>query len=508
MNMNLAIEMPGHTEDPAPRTTDVRPVPRISIHAFCESPEFTATIEIATGDRRMARAHVNIHHGKITAATEFYQSTATPNLIIIETRLIGAQLDAALDAFAEVCDASTKVIVVGYVNDVDVYRGLNNRGISEYLVGPVDEMAMIQTISNLYADRTSQFGRAIAFIGGKGGAGSSMVAHNVAWAIAGHFDNDVMVADLDLAFGTAGLDFNQDPTQGIVEALGAPERLDDVFLDRLLSRCSDHLSLLAAPASLDWTYDLDERAVDQVIDVARNGFRRWSLICRMCGHRGVKKTLLTADEIVLTVEPDLANLRNAKNIVDLLRQERHTKRLSLGDLAELGLYRIDRLTGDDLDAVVEGKPSLDAAHDDVDRIGKPGNELVDTPPPKKIDHPARHAEEPGDEKTNRGEYRRAENPGNQKKACASGGADEKKGTARAIKSGLLDAKRQGRRFFRARSWPSVFVEPFQRLLNRLTPARRINTARICCHHHGVTFLNLVKALPGPVLGSIRPYKKT
>jgi len=324
LNMNLAIEMPGHTEDPTPRTTDVRPVPRISIHAFCESPEFTATIEIATGDRRMARAHVNIHHGKITAATEFYQSTATPNLIIIETRLIGAQLDAALDAFAEVCDASTKVIVVGYVNDVDVYRGLNNRGISEYLVGPVDEMAMIQTISNLYADRTSQFGRAIAFIGGKGGAGSSMVAHNVAWAIAGHFDNDVMVADLDLAFGTAGLDFNQDPTQGIVEALGAPERLDDVFLDRLLSRCSDHLSLLAAPASLDWTYDLDERAVDQVIDVARNGVPAVVLDLPHVWTSWVKKTLLTADEIVLTVEPDLANLRNAKNIVDLLRQERPT----------------------------------------------------------------------------------------------------------------------------------------------------------------------------------------
>ena len=62
-----------------------------------------------------------------------------------------------------------------------------------------------------------------------------MVAHNVAWAIARSFENDVVVADLDLAFGTAGLDFNQDPTQGIAEAVNAPDRLDDMFLDRLLA---------------------------------------------------------------------------------------------------------------------------------------------------------------------------------------------------------------------------------------------------------------------------------
>ena len=90
-----------------------------------------------------------------------------------------------------------------------------------------------------------------------------MVAHNVAWAIARNFESDVVVADLDLAFGTAGLDFNQDPPQGIAEAVHAPDRLDDTFLDRLLARCSDHLSLLAAPATLDRTYDFDESAFAQ-----------------------------------------------------------------------------------------------------------------------------------------------------------------------------------------------------------------------------------------------------
>jgi pilus assembly protein CpaE len=149
-----------------------------------------------------------------------------------------------------------------------------------------------------------------------------MVAHNVGWSIARSFDNDVVVTDLDLAFGTAGLDFNQDPAQGIAEAVNAPDRLDDNFLDRLLARCSEHLSLLAAPATLDRTYDFSETAFEHVIDVAQAGVPTVILDLPHAWNAWIRKTLLAADEIVLTVEPDLANLRNAKNMVDLLKAAR------------------------------------------------------------------------------------------------------------------------------------------------------------------------------------------
>ena len=307
----------------APIADDVRPVPRISIQAFCESPDLVAAIEAAAGDRRMARAHVKVQTGGITAAAEFYQAAATPNLIIVETKLPRDRLDAELDRLAQVCDSGTKVVVVGHVNDVELYRSLIQRGISEYLVVPVNLMGVIKTVADLYVDRSTQpLGRTIAFLGGKGGVGSSMVAHNVGWSVARNFENDVVVADLDLAFGTAGLDFNQDPTQGIAEAVSAPDRLDDNFLDRLLARCSDHLSLLAAPATLDRTYDFSENAFEQVIDVAQAGVPAVILDLPHTWNGWVKKTLLAADEVVITVEPDLANLRNAKNLVDLLRASR------------------------------------------------------------------------------------------------------------------------------------------------------------------------------------------
>ena len=330
---NLAFEEgPRHGDDQAAPAAaaaspidaaEVRPVPRISIQAFCESPDVTAVVEAAASDRRMARAHVKVHTGGIAAAAEFYQDAATPNLIMVETKLSHDKIDAELNRLADVCDPGTKVIVIGHVNDVDLYRNLMRRGVSEYLVVPIDLLRVIKAIGDLYGERAAKpLGRTLAFVGAKGGVGSSMVAHNVAWSIARNFHHDVVVADFDLPFGTAGLDFNQDPTQGIAEAIHSPDRLDDVFLDRLLARCSDHLSLLAAPATLDRTYDFDENTFVQVIDVAQSGVPAVVLDLPHGWTAWKKKTLLAADEVVITAEPDLANLRNAKNIADLLRQSR------------------------------------------------------------------------------------------------------------------------------------------------------------------------------------------
>jgi pilus assembly protein CpaE len=323
---NLAFDdatAPAAKADSRAEAASLRPVPRISLQAFCETPELAATIEAAASDRRMSRAHVKVHMGGIAAAIEFYGSAPTPNLIMVECRMPAEALLEELDRLANVCDPGSKVVVFGQVNDVGLYRALAHRGISEYLVTPVTEVQVIRTVAELYAEPGAEpLGRTIAFVGGKGGVGSSMVAHNVAWAVARNFANDVVLADLDLAFGTAGLDFNQDPTQGIADAVNAAGRVDETFLDRLLARCSDHLSLLAAPATLDRTYDFDEVAFEPVIDVAQASVPTVVLDLPHMWSAWVRKTLVSADEIVITCEPDLANLRNAKNLIDLLKQGR------------------------------------------------------------------------------------------------------------------------------------------------------------------------------------------
>lgn len=337
----------------------MKPVPRITIHAFCEQPSTGSAIQRAGEDRRLAKAHLTVHMGGIPAAIDQYQQAATPNLIMVEARVAGQDLFAQLASLAEVCDAGTKVVVIGHMNDVSLYREMIRQGVNEYLVAPLHPMGVIEAISRLYVDPDSPpIGRTIAFIGAKGGTGSSTIAHNVGWCISTGMNEDVIITDLDLPFGTAGLDFNQDPAQGIADALTAPERLDDVLLDRLLVKCSDRLSLFAAPAVLDRDFEMDGDSCESVLDIVREGVPCVVVDLPHVWAPWTKKVLLAADEIVITATPDLASLRNAKNILDLVRQARPNDNAAHVVLNQVGMPKRPEIPVKDFAEAVGAMPTL------------------------------------------------------------------------------------------------------------------------------------------------------
>jgi pilus assembly protein CpaE len=324
---NLAYESAPEREDVSQQEiaamNALRPVPRISIQAFCETEGVSGPIERAAEDRRMAKAHLKVHMGGIETAIEFYRSAPTPNLIILESRREPKELLESLKQLAEVCDPTSKVVIIGHYNDVWLYRELVRSGISEYVVAPVSMADIVAVISAIFIDPEAEpMGRSIAFVSAKGGVGSSTIAHNVAWSMSSLFSTEVVVADLDLAFGTANINFDQDPAQGIAEAVFSPERIDEVYLDRLLAQCAEHLSLLAAPSTLERVYDFDGDAFSQVIDIAQRSAPLLVLDVPHVWSGWTRTTLSQADEVVITATPELANLRNAKNLVDTLKKLR------------------------------------------------------------------------------------------------------------------------------------------------------------------------------------------
>ena len=208
-------------------------VPRITMHAFLHSEQNRAAVDQACKDRRMVKVACEIFEGGITAACEHYGATPTPNMLIVEVSEDRGELFTSLEGLAEVCDPGTQVVVVGQVNDIEVYRELMRQGICEYLVSPVSQVQLIETLATAYAEPDTQpVGKVHSFAGVKGGVGSSTIAHNVAWFIAEQLGEDVVILDLDLAFGTTGLDFNQEASAGLSEAIADPDRLDDVLLER------------------------------------------------------------------------------------------------------------------------------------------------------------------------------------------------------------------------------------------------------------------------------------
>jgi pilus assembly protein CpaE len=333
-------------------------VPRVSIQAFCEAPETATVMQTACEDRRMAKAHVKVQMGGIAAAVEAYRSSPTPNVIIIEWGTRGEDLLAGLDQLAEVCDAASRVIVVGQVNDIVLYRELVRRGVSDYLIAPVDALQLIRAVSGLFsAPDVKPVGRTIAVVGAKGGVGASTVAHNIAWALARDLGLDSVIADLDLAFGTAGLDYNQDPSQGIADAVLSPERIDTAFIDRLLSKCTDHLSLLAAPATLDRVYDFGADAFESTFDVLRATVPCIVLDVPHMWTAWTKRTLIGADEILIVAAPDLANLRNAKNMLDLLRAARPNDHRPHYCLSQVGIPKRPEIKPADFAKALDAPPA-------------------------------------------------------------------------------------------------------------------------------------------------------
>ncbi len=352
-----------HSQSTTP-IAQIDPVPRVSIQAFCESTDAASVIQAAIGDRRMSKAHVKQNMGGAAAAVEAYRNAPTPNVIVIEATTDRDLLVSQLDELAEYCDAGTKVIIIGKVNDIVLYRQLIARGVSEYLVLPFTVVDFVSAVSNLFRTPGAKpLGRVVAVTGAKGGAGASTVAHNVAWHMATGIGMDTIIADFDLGFGTAGLDFNQDPPQGIAEAVFAPDRVDATFVDRLLSKCGDNLHLLAAPAMLDRLYDFNETAFDSLLDAMRAS-TPWIVLDIPHGWTAwTRRALVSADEVIIVSEPDLASLRNAKNIVDNIRTARphdHPPRLVLNNV---GLPKRPEIPVADFSKTIEMEPTAIINHD-------------------------------------------------------------------------------------------------------------------------------------------------
>jgi pilus assembly protein CpaE len=334
----------------------IAPAPRVSVQAFCETVETAAAVRSAGEDRRLGKAHLTVQMGGTAAAIEAYRTVPTPNVIILETEA-HRDILAGLDQLATVCDAGTRVVVIGSDDDVAPYRELVRRGVSDYVIGPVSALDVVRSICSLFsASEAVAVGRMIAIVGAKGGVGASTVAHNVAWAIARDLRLDSVVIDLDLAFGTASLDYNQDPLQGIANAVFSTDRLDTSLMDRLLAKCTDHLSLLAAPATLERVYDFGAEAFDSIFDTLRMTTPCIVLDLPHQWSAWTKRALVGADDILIVAEPDLANMRNTKNMLNLLKASRPNDRPPQYCLNQVRMPKRPEITAREFAKAIESQP--------------------------------------------------------------------------------------------------------------------------------------------------------
>ena len=339
-------------------------IPGIAIQAFCERKETGSVINSATHDWRMKRANVDIYMGGLNAAIDYYHNEKTPNLIMIETAMTGAELFTQLETLASVCDEGTQVVVIGATNDIRLYRQLMEKGVSDYLVPPLHPMTLIRSISELYLAEDAPFiGRAISIYGAKGGVGTSTIAHNLAWILSEKIGQETALIDLDETWGTTGIDFAYDTAQGLEEALSQSDRLDEALLDKIMVRHTKKLSILPTAASLgNGSAFQSPEVFEKVIDGVRaiSPFSVFDM--PHVWSEWASSTLTSSDEIVLIATPDLACLRNTKNLIDYLKAKRPNDPDPIVIVNQVGRSKIE-IPLKDFGAAIGIEPAMSLAFD-------------------------------------------------------------------------------------------------------------------------------------------------
>ena len=342
----------------------LRAAPYARLHAFCEDAGTAETLNKTLEQHCFDGLACMVRMGGVHCARAAYDQAPTPELLVVESLLDAAGMLADLESLAPVCDAATKVIVIGHVNDVLLYRALLRRGISDYLVAPVDGAQLAQSVTAaLKGDPAESAGRVVAFIGAKGGCGSSTVCHNTAWVLADLLKTGTVIADFDLAFGTLGLDFNQEAGQGLGDALAASHKLDRAMIETLLARCSDTLGLLTASYLLDAGAEIQAEDAARLVEALSHTVP--FVILDLPGEwRGWSRTLIEmADDVVMTAEPDLANLRNGKNLIDAARAIRATAKPPILVMNKVGLPRRPEISIRDFANALDLEPAAEIGFD-------------------------------------------------------------------------------------------------------------------------------------------------
>ncbi len=254
--------------------------------------------------------------GGLNDAVEALSDIVTPKFLIVDLS-DSADPMAGIVALAGVCEPDTRVIALGKVNDISLYRELMDIGVDEYLVKPLSADALNETIRRIAeeempepTEKGDSVGRLIAFVGARGGVGATTLAANCAWMMAHEQGLRVALVDLDLYFGTLALALDLEPGRGFREALENPSRIDGLFIERAMARQSDNLFVLAAEEGLENSFHFDPAALDTLLETLRQDFDCVVFDLPRFAARTQIKTITGPASIVVVSNASLSGMRD------------------------------------------------------------------------------------------------------------------------------------------------------------------------------------------------------
>lgn len=211
-------------------------------------------------------------------ALKMLKEVSTPALMVID---LSGQDDPlqVIEGLADVCEPGVRLICLGTLNDVGLYRDLLEMGVEDYLLKPIDPENLDHAIDRVLEVKTPQpkaeeafEGKVVSFTGTHGGVGCSSLALNFAWDMSERFGKKVALVDMDLHFGTLSLSLDLEPAKGFREALENPSRIDSLFLDRVMVKVTERLNLLASETDFAIPCHFEANGVELLLERLRQKY--------------------------------------------------------------------------------------------------------------------------------------------------------------------------------------------------------------------------------------------
>lgn len=268
-----------------------------------------------------------------------------PDVLVLDLRG-HAQLPAALPALKR-HHPSTGVLIVADRLEPALLLEAMRVGVTEVVAAPLVAHDIEAAINRLAMQRSAapDSGTALAFVGAKGGVGTTTLAVNVAATLARLVPGSTLLIDLQIATGDAAVFLGAEPRFSILDALENTHRLDEAFFKSLIAKTKAGVDLLASSERTP-TSPLDVRRIRTLMEMAERHYR-YVILDIPRSNTAVLDSLEGIKQVVVVANQELATVRSASRLTAALRQ-RHGK---------------DKLT------VVLSRPDRHAAisHEDVER---------------------------------------------------------------------------------------------------------------------------------------------
>ena len=295
----------------------------------------------------------------VESALRRVREGAPPRVLILDLSDSASPI-AELSAARSVGGTDLKLLALGTVNDVGLFRDLLAAGASDYLVKPISREALAAGLEKQAATATggpgAGLGQVVAFIGSRGGVGTTTAAVGFAWLLSEKRKENTALVDLDLHFGTIALNLDTDPGTGLTEALEQPSRIDALFVDRAMVKASETLRILASEAAVAETLMIDAGAIDVLLYELRRKFA-WVVIDLPRWVTPTQRVVLgAASKVVIVCERSLAGLRDTIRLQTLMREHAPQTQVMLvdagasGERSTVGKAEFEKAVGKSLDA--------------------------------------------------------------------------------------------------------------------------------------------------------------